>query len=277
MQTLKSFYLKTGVVWQVFSLKRSAGDFDGRFGFRLFFSKNGRLIQRLSRKNRDGVKNIDFCRAEYIYLRIFRLSDFYYFTLPEESFVKSLPANKQPAHLFTARHKTRTYTRRCKMNNYHQRKKMKGFVVRFSIACSLVALTIGIFAYLKDDAPAASARIKSPAASSLNVPVADDMPILFIRSLDIFKISENGATEQRLTQTPEAESSARWSPNGQKIAYVKSVAGGIFQIWLMNADGSNQTLISEPDVRSSQPNWSPNGQKILYVRFWRFRRFARSI
>ncbi|HEX8369442.1 MAG TPA: hypothetical protein VF604_12930 [Pyrinomonadaceae bacterium] len=151
------------------------------------------------------------------------------------------------------------------MDNCLQSKKMRAFAVRFSIACSLVAFSTGIFAYLKYDAPATSARIESADRAS-SVPVADDMPILFNRSLDIFKISVDGATEQRLTQTPEVESFARWSPNGRKIAYIKSVIGGVNQIWVMNADGSNQTLISEPDVASAQQYWSPDGQKILYVR-----------
>ncbi|HEX8250753.1 MAG TPA: FG-GAP-like repeat-containing protein, partial [Pyrinomonadaceae bacterium] len=148
------------------------------------------------------------------------------------------------------------------MDNYLQSKKIRAFAVRFSIACSLVAFSIGIFAYLKYEARVTNARIESTSAP---VPVADEMPILFSRSQDIFKISENGTTEQRLTQTPEMESFARWSPNGQKIAYIKNV-GGVLQIWVMNSDGTNQTLISEPNVANSQQYWSPNGQKILYVR-----------
>ncbi|HEX9961903.1 MAG TPA: hypothetical protein VGB00_13295 [Pyrinomonadaceae bacterium] len=91
------------------------------------------------------------------------------------------------------------------------------------------------------------------------------MPILFSRGNDIYKISVDGTIEQRLTSSPEPETAARWSPNGQKIVFQKTVVG-IPQIRVMNQDGTNQILISEPTISSTQAWWSPNGQKILFVK-----------
>ncbi len=92
-----------------------------------------------------------------------------------------------------------------------------------------------------------------------------EQPILFTTNRDgnneIYKMSEDGTNQQRLTNSPESESGALWSPNGQKILYGKAN-----QIWTMNADGSNQTLISQADGSNGLFQWSPNGQKVSYTR-----------
>lgn len=96
-----------------------------------------------------------------------------------------------------------------------------------------------------------------------------DQPILFSSNRDgnfeIYKMNADGTDQQRLTNSPESESGGRWSPNGQKILYIKSIVTAL-QIWVMNADGSNQTLVSDATGVQSRASWSPDGQKILFTK-----------
>jgi Tol biopolymer transport system component len=49
----------------------------------------------------------------------------------------------------------------------------------------------------------------------------------------------NGSNPRRLTDNGNNDGLPTWSPDGKSIAYV-SDAGGVWSIWVMNADGSNQ-------------------------------------
>lgn len=49
------------------------------------------------------------------------------------------------------------------------------------------------------------------------------------------------------------------------IAFASSRAGGIPQVYLMNADGSNVRPITNEQDGACQPDWSPDGTKIVYV------------
>jgi uncharacterized delta-60 repeat protein len=94
-------------------------------------------------------------------------------------------------------------------------------------------------------------------------------PILFSTSRDsnfeIYKMNVDGTNQQRLTNSPENETIAYWSPDGAKIVFGKSISSTQVQIWTMNADGSNKTLISDATGVNNTQGWSPNGQKILYT------------
>ncbi len=58
---------------------------------------------------------------------------------------------------------------------------------------------------------------------------------------------------------------ARWSPDGQRIAFHKSIVGkAIFAIHVINADGTNDTIVSDRSTHSYAPDWSPDGTRILY-------------
>ena len=100
--------------------------------------------------------------------------------------------------------------------------------------------------------------------------VINNGQILFVSRRDgndeIYKMNADGSNQQRLTNSPEAESNGKWSPDNQKILYSKSINSMTNQIWTMNADGSNQTIISDAAGYNSPYGWSPNGQKILFTK-----------
>lgn len=54
-----------------------------------------------------------------------------------------------------------------------------------------------------------------------------------------------------------------WSPDGKAIAYV-SDKGGLWSIWVMNANGSAPRQLSPSGVIATNPSWSPDSSKIAY-------------
>jgi TolB protein len=77
---------------------------------------------------------------------------------------------------------------------------------------------------------------------------------------DIYVVDEEGAHETKLTCTKKFEVDPIWSPDGQKIAFIKNS-----DLYVMNADGTKQTQLAEY-VWEASPAWSPDGQKIAFTR-----------
>jgi Tol biopolymer transport system component len=58
---------------------------------------------------------------------------------------------------------------------------------------------------------------------------------------------------------------ARFSPGGDKLAYVSSKADGKGDIWMMNPDGSEKTRLTERDETYDYfPSWSPDGRFVVF-------------
>ena len=77
---------------------------------------------------------------------------------------------------------------------------------------------------------------------------------------DIYSVEPDGTGLLRLTSTKNYEGDPAWSPDGQKIAYIRAQ-----DLWVMNADGSDQHKVAnfKPDLRD--PGWSPNGQRLIFA------------
>ena len=66
------------------------------------------------------------------------------------------------------------------------------------------------------------------------------------------------------TPMPRGDSTLpRWSPDGQRIAFVSNRDGNV-EIYLMNADGTGVTRLTNHGSEDSRPSWSPNGQQIAF-------------
>ena len=72
----------------------------------------------------------------------------------------------------------------------------------------------------------------------------------------------DSSNPQRLTNSPDYDGAAAWSPDGTKIAFT-SRRNGELGIWVMNADGSGQTRLSTQPA-AENPAWSPDGTRIAY-------------
>ncbi len=84
---------------------------------------------------------------------------------------------------------------------------------------------------------------------------------------DIFVMDNNGENIINLTQTPEMEVWASWSPDGEQIVFDREVGEDEGAIFIMEADGQNpQRLTFEPG-RNYAPSWSPDGNKIAFLSY----------
>jgi len=78
-------------------------------------------------------------------------------------------------------------------------------------------------------------------------------------------MNADGSGQRRLTHNTVNDRSATWSPDGQKILFVRQrrgTRGKLSDIYVMNADGSGQRRLTERGLRA---RWSPDGEKISFV------------
>ena len=65
------------------------------------------------------------------------------------------------------------------------------------------------------------------------------------------------------TQLTDANGSGEpaWSPDGKTIAFVKTGAGNVREIFTMNPDGSDVKRLAA----GSDPAWSPDGTRLIFA------------
>jgi len=73
-------------------------------------------------------------------------------------------------------------------------------------------------------------------------------------------MNDDGTKARRLTEHPERDSRAAWSPDGSQIAWVSQRDGDV-AVWLMDADGGNPRKLA----KGREPSWSPDGRCIAFV------------
>lgn len=81
---------------------------------------------------------------------------------------------------------------------------------------------------------------------------------------EIFVVGADGRGRQNLTRTAAFESELALSPDGRRIAYVRS-EGIRSQIWAMNVDGSGQRRLTSGGDGEFWPQWSPDGRRLAYM------------
>ena len=107
------------------------------------------------------------------------------------------------------------------------------------------------------------------------VPSPDGSSVIFTLSYEdieenksnaeIYKISVDGSSVQRLTTTAASESNLQWVNNGEKIAFLRKDDDlNSVQLFVMNPDGSDVKRLS--DVKNGIECFviSPDGKKIVY-------------
>src|SRR5579872_3015857 len=83
---------------------------------------------------------------------------------------------------------------------------------------------------------------------------------------DIFVQERSGAV-QNLTNNAATDEWARWSPDGKQIVFDSNRDGGVFEIYVMNADGTGSpTQLTVPPTLGRYPSWSPDGKQIVFRR-----------
>jgi Tol biopolymer transport system component len=88
--------------------------------------------------------------------------------------------------------------------------------------------------------------------------------IVYSNENDIYVLNLADSQVTRLTNDPEWDFDAAWSPDGKQIVF-RSHRDGDEEIYVMNSDGSNQTNLSNNPGRGDwSPVWSPDGKRIAF-------------
>jgi Tol biopolymer transport system component len=93
----------------------------------------------------------------------------------------------------------------------------------------------------------------------------DGQKLAFVRYRDVWVVDADGSGQRRLTLNREGDRSPAWSPDGKRIAFV-SFHGRNWEVHVMNADGSGHRNLTRNRAQDYGPTWSPNGRKIAFVR-----------
>ncbi len=80
----------------------------------------------------------------------------------------------------------------------------------------------------------------------------------------IFVVRADGSGRRRLTNAAGPSTKPVWSPDGQKIAFVRR-AGDDTQIYVMNADGGSPRPLTAGPGSADSPAWSPDGLQVVFV------------
>lgn len=85
------------------------------------------------------------------------------------------------------------------------------------------------------------------------------------RNSDLWMTSLDGQTSLALTQGPESESSARWSPDGKYLSFTSSRQDKHTQVWLMDRRGGEARKLTKLTSGLSDYAWSPDGKQLVLV------------
>jgi dipeptidyl aminopeptidase/acylaminoacyl peptidase len=84
------------------------------------------------------------------------------------------------------------------------------------------------------------------------------------RRSSVWMVNWEGTQDLRLTYGPQSDSSPRWSPDGQYLAFLSSrPAAGKTQVWLLDRRGGEARQLTTLKESLSDYAWSPNGKKLV--------------
>lgn len=88
--------------------------------------------------------------------------------------------------------------------------------------------------------------------------------VLNKQNTDIWMVSWDGKQSVQLTNSSDAETQPRWSPDGKYLSFVSTRQGATNnQIWLMNRLGGEGKQLTNIKENLRDYSWSPDGKKIL--------------
>jgi Tol biopolymer transport system component len=117
---------------------------------------------------------------------------------------------------------------------------------RLAVAIALLLMVAGV------------ASVPNPAAAAYP---GRDGRIAFVRANQIYTIQPDGKGLKQLT-TGAKNYRPHFSPNGQRIAYIRE-SGGTRELWVMRADGSNKQQVTHLG-QVTAATWSPDGSLLVF-------------
>src|SRR5262249_30577241 len=101
----------------------------------------------------------------------------------------------------------------------------------------------------------------------------DNRKLLFVRDGDLGSVAaDGGAAPAAVWTTKEAEGDVALSPDGTRVAFVRSTRAGIPEwqrtegaVFVRPLAGGPEQRVSAGDGVASSPSWSPDGRRIVYT------------
>src|SRR5262245_59214079 len=85
-------------------------------------------------------------------------------------------------------------------------------------------------------------------------------------SSDLWLLSTDGKTQKQLTTAPGKNSSPKWSPDGNQIAFLSKRAGDEHpQIYLIPPAGGEARRVSRMPMAPSALKWGPDGKTVFCI------------
>ncbi len=111
------------------------------------------------------------------------------------------------------------------------------------------------------------ARFTTSKGSWMSVDVSPDgQRIVFDLLGDLYTLPITGGTATRLTSGMAFDRMPRWSPDGQRIAYITDRSGGN-NLWVISADLRDTVQLSKTtDDMFISPAWTPDGKYVAVTR-----------
>ncbi|MDX1586670.1 MAG: S9 family peptidase [Balneolaceae bacterium] len=84
------------------------------------------------------------------------------------------------------------------------------------------------------------------------------------RTSSLWIINVDGTGHMKLTQRDENESSARWSPDGNRIAFASSAEGNGSEIFVYWVESGKMARITQLERSPGDMSWSPDGKHLAF-------------
>jgi Tol biopolymer transport system component len=88
----------------------------------------------------------------------------------------------------------------------------------------------------------------------------------------LYTMDPDGSELRRITYDTASDVSPAWSPDGTRIAYIRSgdegrlpQSGQPYQIWTVNADGTDARALTNNGRMNDAVAWSPDGRDLAYI------------
>jgi Tol biopolymer transport system component len=87
-----------------------------------------------------------------------------------------------------------------------------------------------------------------------------------LRDLTLWRSRADGSEPLPLTTAPLAVGLVRWSPDGERLAFVGKPPDSLPRIYLMPSDGGTPEPVSPPETEVWDPWWMPDGKSVMWDR-----------
>src|SRR5215475_12726357 len=147
----------------------------------------------------------------------------------------------------------------------------RGLMKRF-FAVSLSLLVLAVFGFAQERRFTIDDLLKVRRVSDPQVSPKGDLVAFTITDMDkatnkgttqIFLVSFAGGEMRQLTKDEHSSVSPRWSPGGDKLAFV-SARDGEDQVWTIDVSSGALTKVTSISTGAGDPVWSPDGNWIAF-------------